>query len=119
MFDNIIQNNGHIIALSGILVVFSGLVLISFVIHLFNKLFAEKSPVSENGSPVQPEPPQKRKPLFHKPIPPDHLTAIAVALEVYSKLHDNTLGSNIDFVQNTGQNQWKNTNKFRQRFSRS
>ena len=42
MIENILQNNGLNIALSGIIVVFAGLILIAVTIHLFNKFFAKQ-----------------------------------------------------------------------------
>ena len=47
MFDNVAQNNGLVIALIGITVVFVGLVLIAVIISLFNRVFLRGRQVSD------------------------------------------------------------------------
>ena len=71
MFDNIIQNQGFTIALSGILVVFSGLILIALVIHTFNKVF-EKQTITAAGESDRRIPQKRVLTPKGKPVPEDH-----------------------------------------------
>jgi Na+-transporting methylmalonyl-CoA/oxaloacetate decarboxylase gamma subunit len=108
MAEYIVQNNGFTIALSGILVVFAGLVLIALAIHLFNKLFAhlhrQIDPHQSTASHVRP----KRSKLFRKRvnITDEELAAISVAIECYRKLHFERLQSQITFKHGEQQNPW-------------
>jgi len=116
MFDNIIENQGFIIALSGILVVFSGLMLIAIVIHIFNKIFEKSAKGSSVFGHNETDASAKTiKAPKGKPIPADHLTAIAVALEIYHKLYYEVLESKVTFKRGEGQSGWKMGAKFDQR----
>lgn len=116
MFENIIQNQGFTIALSGITVVFSGLILIAVVIHIFNKVFEKGGSTSAvNGSSGSEQPAAKVLIPKGKPVPPDHLTVIAVALEIYHKLYYDALDSKVTFKRGEQQSGWKMGAKFGQR----
>lgn len=118
MFENIIQNNGFNIALSGVLVVFSGLILIATAIHLFNKVFerlhrsaAAKAAILGKSDIALP-----KKAVA---IPEDELAAITVAIESYRKIHFETLQSQITFKHGEQQSAWKSGYKYGQRLSTS
>ncbi|HCK98962.1 MAG TPA: hypothetical protein DHW42_02485 [Candidatus Marinimicrobia bacterium] len=110
MFENIIQNNGFNIALSGILVVFSGLTLIATTIHLFNKVFERlhRGATAESDTVL---------PKKAAAIPEDVLAAITVAIEIYRKIHFETLQSQITFIHGEQQSAWKSGYKYGQRLS--
>ncbi|MCK5145587.1 OadG family protein [bacterium] len=113
MIDSITQYNGLTIAGSGILVVFTGLVMIALVIQLFNKLFARSAALSTE-TPVTTAPARKLKPRG-KPIPEEHQAVIAVALAVYHKLYHEELTSEVTFADTEQRSGWKTGYKFGQR----
>ncbi|MFA6653972.1 MAG: OadG family protein [Candidatus Delongbacteria bacterium] len=90
-FDNIEKEfkpgmDGWSVAMSGILVVFIGLVLLAFVVIIFNFALKERSSkkiktvksVQKSAPPVKPVP---------VPVPEDHLVAISAAVELYFRLY--------------------------------
>ena len=83
MLENIIQNNGFNTAISGILIIFIGLVLIALVIHSFNLLFRAKGKETEESEREKSKPGRKSSFIKHKDIPQEHLIAIAAAVELY------------------------------------
>ncbi len=105
MIESILQNNGFNIALSGILVVFAGLILIAWTIHLFNKIFERLHRRPDSNEPTTAYKPLSR---FKKKvnISDDELAAIAVAIECYRKLHFDKLQSQITFKHGEPQNAW-------------
>lgn len=113
------------IALSGILVVFAGLVLIAAVIVVFNKISAilrrrAAGLVDQTGIPSGiPSRPGSIVPLSTmEDIPEDDLIAITTAVELYRKIHFETLPSEITFMRGEdAQNAWKMGNKYGQRES--
>ena len=116
--ENIIQNQGFVTALSGILVVFTGLICIALVIHLFNKVFTrEKETAPENA-------PQKeksgttfiKKPFRGEPVPSDHLAVITTAIEVYRKLYLDEEQSSTLFNRPEQDSSWKTGFRYRKRF---
>lgn len=116
MLENIITNQGFVIALSGILVVFSGLVLIALVIHLFNRVFEKSQPDNHSaGSDTTAERPVRKRLLKSSPVPPEHVSAIAVALEIYRKLYYDALETKITFIRGEQQTVWKTGGTFGQR----
>ena len=116
MVENVIQNNGFLIALSGIAVVFCGLVLIAIVIHLFNKVLDRQSKPVLDATGAAEIPVKKPK---GKPVPEDHIAAITVALEIYHKLYYDALESKVTFIRGDQKTQWKAGYKFGLRFQRS
>ena len=104
------------IALSGLFTVFSALVLIALVIHLFNQFFTRffrkevLEPEKENGE-------KEIKIAFAQleKIPEDHLAAIAVAIEFYRRIHYDELQSEITFERSDIHSVWKMGYRFGQR----
>ena len=113
---------GMKIALSGILVVFAGLVMIAFVITVFNRISMslrkrKDRELSESPARVSSYAPTPPPAVIPGPnIPEDDLIAITAAVELYRKIHFETLPSEITFVHGEdAQNAWKMGNKFGQR----
>ena len=105
------------IALSGIIVVFMGLVLIALTIYLFNRVFAKlvENKTTSDG-PVE----QKVEEVRTKPgkkIPEDHLVAISLAVELYQRLHLDQPESRVTFIRGEGHSEWKSGSKYGQRQS--
>ncbi len=117
MIENILQNNGLNIALSGIIVVFAGLILIAVTIHLFNKFFEKLHHRTEKRT-AAPKPAEP-KPVLKKmtPLSNDELVAIATALECYRRIHFETLQSQITFKHGVQQSAWKTGQRFGQRLT--
>ena len=116
MIDNIIQNNGFNIALSGIIVVFAGLILIALTIHLFNKVFERlhRQPDKTVSRTDNPRPSVVRK---VQQLADDELVSIATAIEIYRKIHFETLQTQITFKRGEQQTVWKSGQKFGQRLN--
>jgi len=116
MIDNIIQNNGFNIALSGIIVVFAGLTLIATTNHLFNKIFERmhRQPEKTVSSLDNPQPVSIKK-AFQ--LADDELVAIATAIECYRKIHFESLQTQITFKHGEQQTVWKSGQKFGQRLN--
>ncbi|MBU4486715.1 MAG: OadG family protein [Candidatus Delongbacteria bacterium] len=77
--------NGWTITISGMIVVFTGLMLIAIVIHIFNYFFSGqtmKQSVLKHRTPVE-----KKPAVLVEDIPDDHVIAIAAAIEIYKKLY--------------------------------
>jgi len=115
--SNVAHNNGWNIAISGILVVFGGLVLIALTIFLFNKISekTDRDDQDESVKKIQPE-----KVILSteaSAIPQDHLAAIAAAVELYRRLHLETLESAITFERGETNSNWKTGARFDQRKS--
>jgi len=114
--SNVVQNDGGNIALSGILVVFIGLVLIALTIFVFSRSGTEKK--EEETVPAEKEAPkQDKKQSSAKKIPEDHLAAIAAAVELYRRLHLETLDSRVTFNRGELYSNWKTGARFGQRHS--
>jgi len=103
---NVSANSGGSTALSGILVVFSGLMLIALVIYLFNLVFRERpAPSIEADGEVPPIDGPDAGAGKHEPaaameeIPADDLAAIAALIELYRRVHFDRLQSQITFVR--------------------
>ena len=113
---NVVQNDGGNIALSGILVVFLGLVLIALTILIFSRSGTEKE--AEETAPAEKETPKpEKKPSSAKSIPEDHLAAISTAVELYRRLHLETLDSRVTFDRGETYTNWKTGARFGQRHS--
>lgn len=117
MIENILQNNGLNIALSGIIVVFAGLILIAVTIHLFNKFFEKLHRRTERQT-AAPKP-AAQPAVVEKTPPPtdDELVAITTALECYRRIHFETLQSQITFKHGEQQSAWKSGQRFGQRLT--
>ena len=113
--DNIVRNGGGNIALSGIIVVFLGLILIAGTIWVFNKLFSEKPREnSEQGETLTVVKPESNS----ETIPQDHLVAISTAVELYRRLHYDVLESKVTFSRGEINSAWKTGARFGQRQSK-
>jgi hypothetical protein len=116
MFENLMQNDGLTTAISGILIIFSGMVLIALVIHFFNTLFGAKEEDSAETT-VEPTPAKMTSLLArHKEIPEDDLIAIACAVELYRRLHFDILESKVTFERGELHGGWKVGYKYGQRY---
>jgi len=109
MIENIIQNNGLNIALSGISVVFFGLVLIAITIYLFNIFFQEgffqrfiKTDILKNNKGSS-----GIDMASVEEIPDDELVAIAAAVECYRRIHFDLLQSEVTFARSDTRSAWK------------
>jgi len=115
-FDNIKKEfksgmDGWSVALSGILVVFIGLVLIAFVVLIFNFVLKErplskKKTTKKNKQQVVAV--KKTAPVL---VPEDHLVAISTAVELYFRLylHGRSVGTESSTQLSST---WKSGNKF-------
>ncbi len=111
MFENIIKNNGFNIAISGIIIVFAGLVLIALTIIIFNKIFHkahQNKEVVDKKTETVPE-------ISPNKIPDDILTAISVGIECYRKIHFDELQTEITFKHGGNRSAWSLGSKFEQR----
>ncbi|HDP68832.1 MAG TPA: hypothetical protein ENN20_10095 [Candidatus Marinimicrobia bacterium] len=117
MIENILQNDGLNIALSGIIVVFAGLILIAVTIHLFNKFFEKLHRQTERQT--APPKPAEKQPIIKKTIPltDEELVVIATAIECYRRIHFETLQSQITFKHGEQQSAWKSGQRFGQRLT--
>jgi Na+-transporting methylmalonyl-CoA/oxaloacetate decarboxylase gamma subunit len=106
-FDNINKVNakgmdGWDVAISGIIVVFSGLILIMLVLYMFNFMFKPKT--AEKAKPEN-----ARK--IVEDTPEDILVAIATTVELYTRLYSSDILTDISF-KTTESESWKIKNKF-------
>ena len=99
--------------MAGIIVVFVSLILISLVIHLFNRIFEKKGANNADSASDAGETVVRSK--SGKKIPETDLIAIAAAVEVYRKIHFEPLQSQITFEHGDQQSPWKMAYKFGQR----
>lgn len=106
MFGDVIQNNGFLIAVSGLLVVFAGLVLIAIVIFLFNLTFKYLHRDQKNS--IYPNLPDLTRVTDTVNLSDEELIAISIAIECYRRIHFEPLPSAITFRQGEQQNFWKN-----------
>jgi len=113
--ENILANNGFTTAFAGIAIVFAGLVLIAVVIVIFNFIMQPSKTKGKTKKLIVPEQLTVKK-EDAKPIPDDHLAAIATAIELYRRIHFDVLQSEITFVRGEdAANAWKMGHKFGQR----
>jgi Na+-transporting methylmalonyl-CoA/oxaloacetate decarboxylase gamma subunit len=104
--------NGWTITISGMLVVFVGLILILISIHIFNFFF--KSEKKEKQVLKTQLPSEIKNTTAAEEIPEEHLIAIATAVELYKRLYlVNSMGS-LTFKHSDSRS-WKIVNKFGQR----
>ncbi len=116
--SNVAQYNGWNIAFSGILVVFGGLVLIALTILAFNKLSALVDTFfRKSDNPKQPVESRITVTDSEEEIPEDHIVAISVAVELYHRLHLETLQSAVTFARGEINSNWKAGARFGQRKS--
>ncbi len=120
---NVIENNGGTTALSGILIVFVGLILIAFCIAAFGYLLQERKPAESgrehSGSDATVSVDGKSIPVRSadaEPIPENDLVAIAALIELYRRVHFDALRSDITFVRGQdAANAWRLGYKYGQR----
>lgn len=103
--------NGWTITLSGMLVVFVGLILILIVIHIFNFFFKNDLMSKTEPAHAAKEKPHEIKSFEKEEIPDDHLAAIATAVELYKRLYLVNSMSSLTF-KSTGNSAWKAVDKF-------
>ncbi len=113
-YGNIIVNNGDNVAFSGIAVVFIGLVLISVTIVVFNLVIKKLGSRDEKAAQTAPAGTEKKR-TNQKAIPPDHLAAIAAAIELYRLLHFDQLESRVTFERGEPYSGWKTGARYGQR----
>jgi Na+-transporting methylmalonyl-CoA/oxaloacetate decarboxylase gamma subunit len=122
MVENLIQNHGISTAISGMLVVFAGLILIAFTIQLFNRYFQKSQQKAEGKAAAEATPeneapaPAPSENIFPSGlIPEEDLIAIAAAIECYRKIHFEVLQNKITFRKGDPQPTWKIGYRFGQR----
>jgi|SRR6056297_601126 len=120
MIQNInnLEPNGIKVAISGIVTVFLGLILIALSIVIFNLIFKYlantgegKKDKTESGKSLG----QEIENAFlktRKKVDDETLIAIATALELYQRLHVETLQSKITFKKGKQKSNWKMGYKF-------
>ncbi len=113
--DNIIQNGGGNIALSGIIVVFLGLILIAGTIWLFNKLLSEQPKTDKDPSETLTVVSAGKN---NNQVPLDHLVAISATVELYRRLHYDVLESKVTFNRGEINPAWKAGARYGQRQSK-
>ena len=116
--SNVSQNNGWNIAFSGLLVVFGGLVLIAVTIFIFNKMSALAVKI-KSGKELQQKEKSVTKTVLQESeyIKEEHLAAIGVAVELYRRLHLETLESAVTFERGEMNSNWKAGARYGQRKS--
>ena len=93
--------DGWDVAISGIIVVFIGLMTIMLVLYLFNYMFKPKTA-------------KKAKPIARKPVeevPEDIIIAIATAVELYTRLYSTEKLKDLSFKTRESES-WKIKDKF-------
>lgn len=119
IISKIVESNGHVNTIAGIMVVFIGLIMISVAISLFNKVsqgMVAKKTAKENKPAEIDETATAKTDI--KDIPEDELVAIATAVEVYRKLHFEILQNEVTFTHGTAQTPWKMIQKNRKNIAR-
>ncbi|MCF7886251.1 MAG: OadG family protein [Candidatus Marinimicrobia bacterium] len=111
MFDQIIESNGIGITISGIIFIFLGLILIAFVISLFNRFFNKGE--TQQGQKDSEEKPVETTAI--SAIPDDELAAIAAAIETYRRIHYTEMLQEITFKHGDPRSPWKTSYKFSNR----
>jgi len=105
MLESLMQSNGILIAICGLVVVFSGLILIALTIFLFNISFKYiQRGKNLTGSAQQTYPIKTSEPAI---LSAEELIAISVAIEYYRRIHFEPLQSAITFRQGEQQSVWK------------
>ncbi|SRR6056297_449495 len=112
-----VEPNGFEVAISGIVTVFLGLVLIAVSIVIFDlifKYFGNKRGGEHKESSVKSLGQEIEESIFKtgKKIDDETIIAITTALELYKRLHVETLQSKINFKQGTQKSNWKMGYKF-------
>ncbi|HDN58918.1 MAG: hypothetical protein DRP91_02830 [Candidatus Neomarinimicrobiota bacterium] len=102
MWSNIVNNNALVISISGILIVFSGLTFIFFVITIFNKIFQR-----EERKDIDRAPTSKRTEHKREDICEEEVVAISIAIDIYRKLYFNPLSTKITFADRNISYTWK------------
>ncbi len=123
LMANIAQFNGGTTALSGILVVFAGLILIALCIVLFNFLLMEREKpaealAAESAGDVgrQQKASADTTGAESEPIPEEDLVVLATLIELYRRVHFDALQSDITFVRGQdAANSWQMGYKYGQR----
>ncbi|KAA3659327.1 MAG: hypothetical protein DWQ10_09060 [Calditrichaeota bacterium] len=118
MIENILTNNGLTTAISGMLIVFSGLIPIAIAIQLFNVISDNHKNKSDTdpSAGLSDDPSPQLAFLGEDKIPEDELAAIAIAVELYRKLHFEPLQTEITFLHGELTNSgWKTGIKYGQR----
>jgi len=117
MIENLVQNHGLDISIAGLIVTFLGLALVALMIYLFNAVFSALKKGSI-GHDVKDSYSAAMTPGTTEKIPEDELVAIAVAVEIYRRIHFDALQSEISFERGDTQAPWKMVYKFGSRFHR-
>jgi Na+-transporting methylmalonyl-CoA/oxaloacetate decarboxylase gamma subunit len=105
MLESLMQSNGILVAISGLLIVFTGLVLIALIIFFFNTIF--KYLHREKNLTASPEQTYQMKAPDPAILSDEELIAISTAIECYRRIHFEPLQSAITFRQGEQQSVWK------------
>ncbi len=103
--------NGWTITLSGMLVVFVGLILILITIHIFNFFFKKDLRKEALPVPASNVKTQEIKVYEKEEIPEEHVAAIATAVELYKRLYLVNSMTVLTF-KSAGNSAWKAVEKF-------
>ncbi len=95
-YENIINNDALSIAFSGMIVVFSGLILIAIFILIFNKIFAEHAhKCTDERKHINIYEEIKQESITN--IPDEEIIAISTALEIYFRLYAKEKSSKLTY----------------------
>ena len=106
---------GGNVAVSGIVTVFTGLILIALLIALFNIVFAHsprKKIKADIPGETTPPPASEKGIIVQDELDSDILAAIGATIELYKRLHMDELQSKITFRQGREQTTWKSGMKY-------
>lgn len=120
---NIAQYEGGTTALSGILIVFAGLILIALCIALFNFLLMEREKPSGTATAGADQDADRAGTASAEvaggepaEIPEEDLVVLATLIELYRRVHFDALQSDITFVRGQdAANSWQMGYKYGQR----
>lgn len=120
MFEvqNIAANDGYLITIVGILMVFLGLFAIFLVVTLMNNIFNRREKAAETVMMVETQHEEAIETEDQKPkeIPQEHIAAIFAAIELYRRLHFDIPTGGIQIRENRqSHNSWKMGQMYGQR----
>jgi hypothetical protein len=118
MIDNLIQNQGIVISSAGLIVTFLGLALVAVTIYLFNIIFSFMRKSSQDQGVSDSHIDAAGQIVSIERIPEEELVAIAVAIDIYRRIHFDAMQSDISFEKGDPQTPWKMVYKYGPRFQK-
>lgn len=110
MIEQILQNNGIGNAVTGLVVVFAGLIVMALVVGGLALIFRRRT--EKAAVPMAKPDSVPVKITSTKEIPEDHLVALTVAIECYRRIHFDRLQSEITFKHGSAHSTWKTAYKY-------